>query len=160
GETCFYFQKNSVIGTQAGIKSRGLLTAWDIEDLVRVGKKSRACPYYSARELMREADIIFCPYNYLIDPKIRKQMDIDLKDQIIILDEAHNIEDSARESASLTIDTMELQETLDDLDKMTASTRTSDPLQGKIGNVFVVYTSKSSLSRKTCQGKLVRVDAA
>ncbi|KAK3742769.1 hypothetical protein QZH41_003706 [Actinostola sp. cb2023] len=118
GETCFYFQKNSVIGTQAGIKSRGLLTAWDIEDLVRVGKKSRACPYYSARELMREADIIFCPYNYLIDPKIRKQMDIDLKDQIIILDEAHNIEDSARESASLTIDTMELQETLDDLDKM------------------------------------------
>jgi len=45
-------------------------------------------------------------------------MDIDLKDQIIILDEAHNIEDSARESASLTIDTMELQETLDDLDKM------------------------------------------
>jgi len=41
-----------------------------------------------------------------------------------------------------------------------ASTRASFPWQGKIGDVFVVYTSKSSLSRKTCQGKFARVDAA
>jgi Fanconi anemia group J protein len=45
-------------------------------------------------------------------------MDIDLKDQIVVLDEAHNVEDSARESASLTINAVELQETLDDIDKM------------------------------------------
>lgn len=42
-------------------------------------------------------------YNYLIDPHIRKAMLLDVTDSVIIIDEAHNIEDSARESASLTL---------------------------------------------------------
>lgn len=45
-------------------------------------------------------------------------MEIDLKDQIVVLDEAHNVEDSARESASLTLTAMDLKETMDDIDKM------------------------------------------
>ena len=32
----------------------------------------QACPYYGSRELATSADIIFCPYNYLIDPSIRE----------------------------------------------------------------------------------------
>jgi hypothetical protein len=27
-----------------------------------------ACPYFTARALAEDADIIFCPYNYLVDP--------------------------------------------------------------------------------------------
>ena len=45
-------------------------------------------------------------------------MDISLKDQIVVLDEAHNVEDSARESASLTLTAVDLQNTLDDLDRL------------------------------------------
>ena len=29
------------------------------------------CPYYVARELKKDADIIFMPYNYLLDPKVK-----------------------------------------------------------------------------------------
>ena len=45
-------------------------------------------------------------------------MDINLKDQIIVLDEAHNVEDSAREAASLTLTAVDLENTLDELDKL------------------------------------------
>ncbi|KAJ7387230.1 Fanconi anemia group J protein [Desmophyllum pertusum] len=118
GATCRYYQKVHAIRTQTSIRHHGLTSAWDIEDLVTLGGQIKACSYYAARELMSQADIIFCPYNYLIDPKIRLQMDITLKDQIVVLDEAHNVEDSAREAASLTITTVDLQNALDDLDRL------------------------------------------
>lgn len=33
----------------------------------------RICPYYLSRNLKQEADIIFMPYNYLVDPKVNQQ---------------------------------------------------------------------------------------
>ncbi len=42
------------------------------------------------------AELIFCPYNHLLDPVIRRAVQIDLEDAVIILDEAHNIEDICR----------------------------------------------------------------
>ena len=51
----------------------------DIEDLVKMGKKKVFCPYYMARELKRDADIIFMPYNYLLDPKTRKAHGVELE---------------------------------------------------------------------------------
>ena len=46
--------------------------------------------------LAGEADLVFCPYNYLIDPVIRKSMDVNIDNAVLIFDEAHNIEDNAR----------------------------------------------------------------
>jgi len=74
GTTCNYYQKVHTIKTQTSLRYHGLNQAWDVEDLVTLGGQIKACPYYAARELMKEADIIFCPYNYLIDPKIRMQV--------------------------------------------------------------------------------------
>ena len=34
----------------------------------------QACPYYVTRNLKETADIIFCPYNYLIDPLVRESV--------------------------------------------------------------------------------------
>lgn len=48
--------------------------AWDIEDLVTLGKRIRSCSYFAARELMQDASIVFCPYNYLLDPMIRESV--------------------------------------------------------------------------------------
>lgn len=49
------------------------------------------------------------------------QMEIDLAGQILVLDEAHNIEDCARESASYTLDLHSLQASRDELDGMVSS---------------------------------------
>lgn len=56
--------------------SEGLV---DIEDLVKRSQRCQCCPYYMAREIQQSADIIFMPYNYLLDPGIRKGQDIQLR---------------------------------------------------------------------------------
>ena len=64
----------------------------DIEDLHKLGTKHRFCSYYMSRELSLSADIIFLPYNYLLEDAIRKSLDIDFKGSVIIFDEAHNVQ--------------------------------------------------------------------
>lgn len=109
---CPYYTDKNKNGMSSNVTLRhyGIDGPWDVEDLVQLGKDIGCCPYFSARQLMAEADIIFCPYNYIIDPQIRDTMQLDLKDQIIILDEAHNIEDICRDVASKTIREDELEE--------------------------------------------------
>ncbi|XP_072313224.1 Fanconi anemia group J protein [Eucyclogobius newberryi] len=99
-------------------RTHGLNQAWDIEELVSLGKRLRACSYYAARELMQTASIVFCPYNYLLDPLIRASMEINLEGQILVLDEAHNIEDCARESASYTLNQQNLNLCREELESM------------------------------------------
>lgn len=43
------------------------------------------------------------PYNYLIDPILRKRMNINITDCVLILDEAHNLEKNCTESASFDL---------------------------------------------------------
>ena len=118
------------------------MAVWDIEDFVALGKSLKACPYFAARELLPAADIVFCPYNYLVvpppscravrccqgrgvdsrsvgmgqDPFIRASMGIELDGNIVVLDEAHNIEDAAREAASLTLSHADLTAAAEDLE--------------------------------------------
>jgi Fanconi anemia group J protein len=74
---------------------------WDIEDFVKLGYRTKGCPYFASRAIASEsAEIVFCPYSYIIDPTIRSAMDIDLKDAIVIIDEAHNVEDVSREAST------------------------------------------------------------
>lgn len=77
----------------------------DIEDLKKFGKTNRTCPYFLSRTLVKSAHIVFCPYNYLLEPGIRKATSLDryLKDALLILDEAHNVETVARDANSLEI---------------------------------------------------------
>uniref|UniRef100_A0A8C7XDP8 BRCA1 interacting helicase 1 n=1 Tax=Oryzias sinensis TaxID=183150 RepID=A0A8C7XDP8_9TELE len=119
GKSCrFYHGVQKMRDHHTLQRVHGLHEAWDVEDLVTVAKRLRSCSYYAARELMQGASIIFCPYNYLLDPMIRESMEIDLAGQILVLDEAHNIEDCARESASFTLDESSLKTCREELDSM------------------------------------------
>nr|XP_036862439.1 regulator of telomere elongation helicase 1 isoform X10 [Manis javanica] len=75
----------------------------DIEDLVKSGNRHKLCPYYLSRNLRQQADIIFMPYNYLLDAKSRRAHSIDLKGTVVIFDEAHNVEKMCEEAASFDL---------------------------------------------------------
>lgn len=87
----------------------------DIEELTRIGKKLKCCPYYASKELLDDAEIIFMPYNYLLDPKMRKANKIDLQNTIVILDEAHNVEKMCEESASTIINSTQIALAIEDV---------------------------------------------
>lgn len=88
----------------------------DIEDLVRWGEKTKVCPYFYSRETLDKADIVFMPYNYIIDPSIREVLGSFLFEKsIVILDEAHNIESVATTECSFELSTDDIQHCIDNL---------------------------------------------
>lgn len=68
------------------------------------------CIVHIFREQSKEADcgIIFTPYNYLLDRKSRKSNNLEVSGNIIIFDEAHNLEQICEESASFDLTSMDI----------------------------------------------------
>lgn len=139
GEMCPYYQDSSTLASAfEQINLEYEEKAWDIEDANKFGEHYRLCPYYGLRSLQQQADITFSPYNYLIDPQIRKNLEINLKNSIVILDEAHNIEDICRDSASFVIDSVQLETLIQSL-----STASSYYLQGTaIADAYQLFKRK------------------
>ena len=75
----------------------------DIEEIHREAKRHVYCPYYATKDRVRGADLIFMPYNYLIDEKYRENFDLDLTNSIVIFDEAHNIAPCCEDVSSFKI---------------------------------------------------------
>ena len=108
-KSCRFFDRVRNIKASNLLQPGGDLELFDIEELVTVGKRVRGCPYYASKLMAETAEIVFCPYNYLIDPELREVMDISVTSNIFIFDEAHNIEDSARAAGSLEVADAQLE---------------------------------------------------
>ncbi|KAJ7069950.1 helicase C-terminal domain-containing protein [Mycena amicta] len=68
-----------------------LSTPKDIEDLASVGRLAHTCPYFGSRRAIPQAELVTLPYNLLIQKTAREALGIDLTNQIVIVDEAHNL---------------------------------------------------------------------
>lgn len=109
--TCFFHTNLEAKKEEPDFK----LDVLDIEDLVTLGKKHSACPYFMTKEIRKGADIIFMPYNYLLDPKVRKIHNIELQGNIIIFDEAHNVEKMCEESSSIELRSLDIALCVDEV---------------------------------------------
>eukprot|EP01079_Euglenida_sp_SAG-EU17-18_P002846 gene2846-561_t len=125
-----------------------------VEDLVKLGLTRQGCPYYAARDFVAHADLIFCPYQYLLDPVIRHETKIehDLKDAVLVADEAHNLEQVCRDGTSYSVDCQTLQQVMqDDLsnwitEELAAKAFSESPLCEDTPQVFdLMYTILSDL---------------
>ena len=85
------------------------LTVADIDDIYSVAKEYMVCPHELSLAYSELADVIICDVNYLFDPKsyIRRHFD-EPKDYALLIDEAHNLPDRAREMYSAEITAGEL----------------------------------------------------
>ena len=88
----------------------------DIESLRKNGEKRKLCPYYVSREMAANADLIFLPYNYLVDPRIRKTLAINLEQSAVIIDEAHNVLKIFEDSSSISFTGKDVAVAISELD--------------------------------------------
>ncbi|KAI8346303.1 helicase C-terminal domain-containing protein [Mortierella sp. GBAus27b] len=128
-DRCYYKHHARELVTKLQLPKKSQNRIWDMEEIVQRGREMsantvldqlcwKACPYFASRSLAEQAELVFCPYNYLIDPHICKAMDIDLRNAIVILDEAHNIEDAACEAGGLELTMDVLNQAVDEFDFM------------------------------------------
>ena len=92
GECGFY---ERLRGKTAGdfLRSSGgkpMPRVFDIEQFNEYCQSSHAiCPYYTSRLLIDHVHLVLCPYNYLIDPRVRNSMQMSMNNAVIIIDEGN-----------------------------------------------------------------------
>ncbi|HYO76560.1 MAG TPA: ATP-dependent DNA helicase, partial [Thermoanaerobaculia bacterium] len=88
------------------MKKSGLLTNivtsmsyYDPDITFELSKSNEVCPFEVSLELIEQADVIVCDYNYIFDPYVglkTYQQESDYSDCVLIVDEAHNLVDRGR----------------------------------------------------------------
>ncbi|KAG2440974.1 hypothetical protein HXX76_003827 [Chlamydomonas incerta] len=80
----------------------------DVEDLARSGRRRRLCPYYGARSLLPEADVVALPYSALLCADTRAALGLQLAGAVVVFDEAHNLADAVTGSHGAVVTAAQL----------------------------------------------------
>ena len=78
----------------------------DRETIIQYSEKHRVCPFEMSLDAALFADAVICDYNYVFDPNVHLKRFFDTGRQgqmILLIDEAHNLIDRAREMFSATL---------------------------------------------------------
>lgn len=114
--------------------------AWDIEELTELGKKHAGCPYYASHELYQSAQLILCPYSFLVDPLVRRARGINISGDVVILDEAHNIEAFARDAAGFEASVADIRKGTEEVEELIST----GFLTGPMGDLCTAYQKVKS----------------
>ncbi len=81
-------------------------------------KKHSICPYYYSLELIEYVHIVVCDYNYVYNPSVSfsRYFEKEKNDFIILVDEAHNLEDRSRDFFSATVKKSDIELILDNVE--------------------------------------------
>ncbi|KAN0087763.1 Helicase C-terminal domain containing protein [Tylopilus felleus] len=88
---CLYLPPSEDQVRLIDLRDQILASPKDIEDLATAGKNAQTCPYYGSRKAIPQAELVTLPYNLLLQKSAREALGIDLSNQIVIIDEAHNL---------------------------------------------------------------------
>ncbi|KAF9923549.1 DEAD H (Asp-Glu-Ala-Asp His) box helicase 11 [Linnemannia zychae] len=75
----------------------------DIEELAQLGSELETCPYYGSRQTVRHCQLVTLPYNLLLHSSTRESLKLVIKDNILLLDEAHNLINSLLQMHSVVL---------------------------------------------------------
>lgn len=83
----------------------------DAEAIHDLAEDHGLCPFELSLDISETADVVICDYNYAFDPRVRIKRYFDTKSKAgLLVDEAHNLSDRAREMLSATLSGKRLYE--------------------------------------------------
>ena len=89
------------------------------EEIYTYAERQGYCGYELLKEGIEGVELVVANYHHLLDPVIRTQffrwLGRDPEEVVTVFDEAHNVEDAAREHATRTLSERTLEEALDEL---------------------------------------------
>lgn len=92
-----------------------------VEEFVSFCERQKLCPYELMKDLVEKAVVVTAPYAYFFVPFIRRSllqwMNVDMGDLVVIVDEAHNLPDYAREIMSITLSERALESVYREVDE-------------------------------------------
>lgn len=83
-----------VPGDQKLLMAEVLTNIQDVEEVTQRGQENNTCPYYGSRKSLQNGQLILVPYNSILHKNTRASLGIDLKGNVLIIDEAHNLLDA------------------------------------------------------------------
>ncbi len=75
------------------------MSYFDPDITYELARETEVCPFEVSLELIEQADVIVCDYNYIFDPYVglkAYQQDNEYGDCVLVVDEAHNLVDRGR----------------------------------------------------------------
>ncbi|KKY21951.1 putative imidazole glycerol phosphate synthase hishf [Diplodia seriata] len=106
---CPFLPTKETEATVNDFRDHALADIRDIEDLGAIGRKLGICPYYASRPAVKPSEIVTLPYPLLLQKTAREALDINMKDHIVIIDEAHNLMDAISGIYSVSVSLTQLQ---------------------------------------------------
>ncbi|WP_049910495.1 ATP-dependent DNA helicase [Natrinema gari] len=89
------------------------------DEIYEYAERQELCGYELLKEGIEGVDLVVCNYHHLLDSTIREQffrwLGRDPEDVIAVFDEAHNVEDAAREHATRTCSERTFESALEEL---------------------------------------------
>ncbi|EGV65861.1 hypothetical protein CANTEDRAFT_101726 [Yamadazyma tenuis ATCC 10573] len=105
---CEFVCNTKVEGIKQQFNDYSLTKIHDIQELKQLGEYLKICPYYSVRNNLKMTEVISLPYQMLLEENARDSLNINIKNSIIIVDEAHNLLDTINALNSAAISAEEL----------------------------------------------------
>ncbi|CAL7940588.1 unnamed protein product [Xylocopa violacea] len=90
-------------GTQNLLIGEVLAEIQDVEEIVQKGEELKTCTYYASRRAIPHTQLILVPYNSILHENTRISSGINLKGNILIIDEAHNLLEAIERMHSVSI---------------------------------------------------------
>ena len=84
-------------------------TEFSEQRIREIGETHSICPFELSLDLALWADLIICDYNYVFDPSAALIRFEESRDNIYLIDEAHNLPDRSRDMYSAQIDDLQIE---------------------------------------------------